>query len=88
MLVGQILELDSVQKSHERLIKIVKLIEEHYRHDKITLNLYLSLHLQECLYDFSLLYTFWYFLFERMNGILGNCNFCFLPIFIMKYTNK
>ncbi|CAG8656112.1 1024_t:CDS:1, partial [Rhizophagus irregularis] len=28
--ISQILELDAVRKSHERLIKIVKLIEKHY----------------------------------------------------------
>ena len=86
ILVGRILELDLVQEAHERLIKIVKLIEKHYEHDKIISNL--SLHLRECSYDFSLLYTFWCFSFERMNGILGNCSFCFLPIFIMKCANK
>ena len=82
ILVGRILELDLVQEAHERLIKIVKLIEKHYGHDKITLNLHLSLHLWECSYDFSPLYTFWCFSFERMNGILGNCSFFFLPIYI------
>src|SRR5438874_219093 len=65
----------------ERLIKIIKLIEEHYGRDKITPNLHLSLHLQECSHDFGPLYTFWCFSFERMNGILGNCNFFSLPIY-------
>ena len=89
ILVGRILELDSVQESHERLIKIVKLIEEHYGRDKITPNLHLSLHLRECSYDFDPLYTFWCFSFERMNGILGNYSFFFfLPIYIMKCASK
>ena len=81
VLVGRILTFDLIEKAAERLIKIIKLIEEHYGRDKITPNLHLSLHLQECSHDFGPLYTFWYFSFERMNGILGNCNFFSLPIY-------
>jgi hypothetical protein len=77
ILVSRILELDSVQEANERLIKIVELIEEKYGRDKITPNLHLSLHLKECSSDFGPLYTFWCFSFERMNGVLGNCNFIF-----------
>lgn len=73
ILVGRIIESDSIREANERLIKIVNLIEEHYGRDKITPNLHLSLHLRECSYDFGPLYTFWCFSFERMNGILGNC---------------
>ncbi|GBC50638.2 hypothetical protein GLOIN_2v1786477 [Rhizophagus irregularis DAOM 181602=DAOM 197198] len=68
--ISQILEFDAVRESYERLIKIVKLIEEHYGRDKITPNLHLSLYLSECMYDFRPLYTFWYFSFKRMNSIL------------------
>ena len=71
ILVNRILELDSVREAHRRLIEIIKLIEETYGREKITPNLHLSLHLQECSYDFGPLYTFWCFSFERMNGILG-----------------
>jgi hypothetical protein len=73
VLVNRIIELDSLQEAHKRLIKIVKLIEETYGRDKITPNLHLSLHLRKCSYDFGPLYSFWCFSFERMNGILGNC---------------
>src|SRR5947208_16089085 len=71
VLVGRILTFDMIEEADERLIKIIKLIEEHYGRDKITPNLHLSLHL----------HTFWCFSFERMNGILGNCNFFSLPIY-------
>ena len=90
-IVGRILTFDLIEEAVERLIKIIKLIEEHYGRDKITPNLHLSLHLQECSYDFGPLYTFWCFSFERMNGILGNCNFfhCrFMIIMIMKCAKK
>src|SRR5436190_10567802 len=70
VLVGRILTFDLIEEAAERLIKIIKLIAEH-----------LSLHLQECSHDFGPLYTFWCFSFERMNGILGNCNFFSLLIY-------
>ena len=91
VLVGRILTFDLMAEATERLIKIIKLIEEHYGRDKVTPNLHLSLHLQECSYDFGPLYTFWCFSFERMNGILGNCNFFFcrfMIIMIMKCAKK
>jgi len=59
-------------EAHEGLIKIIKLIEEHYGEGKITPNLHLSLYLCECSYDYGPLYSFWCFSFERMNGVLGN----------------
>ena len=58
ILVSQIIETDLMEEAYRRLIKIVKLIEEHYGRNKITSNLYLSLHLCECARDFSLLYAF------------------------------
>src|SRR6266480_1893267 len=72
ILVSQIIEFDLMEEAHKRLIKIVKLIEEHYGRNKITPNLYLLLHLCECARDFGPLYAFWCFSFERMNRILGN----------------
>ncbi|GBC19845.2 hypothetical protein GLOIN_2v1775288 [Rhizophagus irregularis DAOM 181602=DAOM 197198] len=61
-----------MEEAHERLIKIINFIEVHYGRVKITPNLYLSLHLYDCLNDFGPLYAFWCFSFERMNGILGS----------------
>ena len=75
--VNCILENNAVRESHQRLIEIIKLIEEHYGRNKITPNLHLSLHLSDCTYDFGPLYAFWYFSFERMNGVLGKL----FPIF-------
>src|SRR3989440_8065577 len=61
-----------MQEANRRLIEIVKLIETNYEKDKITLNLHLSLHLYDCSFAYGPLYVFWYFSFERMNGILGS----------------
>ncbi|GET62089.1 hypothetical protein RIR_jg12383.t2 [Rhizophagus irregularis DAOM 181602=DAOM 197198] len=72
ILVSQIIESDMLQEAHRRLVKIIKLIEVQYSKNKIMPNLHLSLHLSECCHDFSPLYAFWCFSFERMNGILGS----------------
>jgi hypothetical protein len=74
ILVRRIVEVSDMEEAHEGLIRIIKLIEEHYGEGKITPNLHLSLHLCECSYDYGPLYSFWYFSFERMNGILGKEN--------------
>ena len=77
ILVSRITEIDLMREAHQRLIEIVKLIEEHYGRDKVTPNLHLSLHLCECSYDYGPLYAFWCFSFERMNGTLGKSKFAF-----------
>ena len=78
ILVSRILEIELIEEAHERLIKIIKLIEVHYGRVKITPNLHLSLHLCDCSNDFGPLYAFWCFSFERMNGILGKIFFFLL----------
>src|SRR2546428_2741144 len=72
ILVCRIVRQDSLKEAHERLIMIIKLIEQKYGAEKISPNLHLSLHLHECAYDYGPLYVFWCFSFERMNGILGS----------------
>ena len=63
-----------LNKIHNKLIKVVTLIENKYGREMITPNHYLSLHLAECSSDFGPLYAFWCFSFERMNGMLGKRN--------------
>src|SRR5256884_2965516 len=60
-----------MREAHQKLIEIVKLIENNHGRDKITSNLHLSLHLSKCSFDYGPLYTFWYFSFERINSVLG-----------------
>ena len=81
ILVRRIVQVDEMDEAHKGLIKIIKLIEEHYGEEKITLNLHLSLDLCECSYDYGPLYSFWCFSFERMNGILGKPNLFLILIF-------
>src|SRR5215216_8106541 len=72
ILVSRIIESDLVLEAHRRLIEIAKLIEVNHGRNKITPNIHLSLHLYDCSFDYGPLYAFWYFSFERINGILGN----------------
>ncbi|GBB89974.1 hypothetical protein RclHR1_16820006 [Rhizophagus clarus] len=58
ILVRRIVEINDMKEAHELLVKIIKLIEEHYGEGKITPNLHLSLHLCECSYDYGPLYSF------------------------------
>ena len=64
ILVKRIVEVDEMVEAHNGLMKIIKLIEEHYGEGKITPNLHLSLYLCECSYNYDPLYSFWYFSFE------------------------
>ncbi|PKB95862.1 hypothetical protein RhiirA5_238640, partial [Rhizophagus irregularis] len=74
ILIRRIVEINNMKEAHELLVKIIKLIKECYGEEKITPNLHLLLHLYECSYDYRSLYSFQYFSFKRMNGLLGNSN--------------
>ncbi|PKC07317.1 hypothetical protein RhiirA5_389857 [Rhizophagus irregularis] len=50
---------------------VAQLIENIYGPEMITPNIHLSLHISECCRDYGPLYSFWYYSFERMNGLLG-----------------
>jgi hypothetical protein len=71
ILVRRIVTLENLNVTHEHLIELLRLIELNYGKDLITPNLHLLLHLNESCKDYGLLYSFWCFSFERMNGILG-----------------
>src|SRR6266540_1420240 len=71
ILVNRIVKFTLVQEAHQRLIGLIELIEEKYGRNKITLNLHLSFHLSNCLYDYGSQYAFWCFSFKHMNSILG-----------------
>ena len=71
ILVSRIVSKGNLEEAHRCLLKMVKLIEEIYGSEKITPNLYLCLHICECVMDYGPLYAFWCFSYERMNGLLG-----------------
>ncbi|RHZ82956.1 hypothetical protein Glove_102g68 [Diversispora epigaea] len=72
LFVNRILETKSLDEIHKKIVDVITLIEKKYGRNVITPNLHLSLHLSTCSHDFGLLYAFWYFSFERINGILGS----------------
>jgi hypothetical protein len=72
LLVCRIIDHNILNEAHERLLTVVKLIEENYGQERITPNLHLCLHIADCCRDYGPLYSFWCFSFERMNGILGD----------------
>ena len=71
ILVCRIISKDELNEVHSRLLKIGQLIEKYYGKELITPNIHLSLHIAECCCDYRLIYSFWCYSFERMNGILG-----------------
>ena len=64
ILVCRIVRRELLNKAHEKLITMIKLIEQKYGEEKIMPNLYLSLYLYKCACDYGLLYAFWCFSFE------------------------
>src|SRR3954465_15200595 len=85
ILVRRIVMIENLNVAYDHLIELLGLIEINYKKDLITPNLHLSLHLNECCKDYGLLYSFWYFSFERMNGILGIYNLIFNIQIISNY---
>ena len=72
LLVSRIIDENVLNEAHSRLLKVAQLIEDNYGPVMITPNIHLSLHISECCQDYGPLYSFWYYSFERMNGVLGN----------------
>ena len=72
LLTCRIIDNNMISEAHDRLLKVARLIEEHYGQELITPNIHLSLHLAECCRDYGPMYSFWCYLFERMNGLLGS----------------
>ncbi|EXX61664.1 hypothetical protein GLOIN_2v1775288 [Rhizophagus irregularis DAOM 181602=DAOM 197198] len=71
ILVCRIVSINGLKEAHTHLLALVKEIEREYGPKKIFPNLHLCLHLCECSLDYRLLYVFWCFSTERMNGLLG-----------------
>src|SRR5256885_11467528 len=71
ILTSQELQQRELNEAFTRLVNMNKLVEQKYGQVKISLNLHLCLHICECALNYGPLSSFWYFSFERMNGILG-----------------
>jgi hypothetical protein len=75
ILVCRIISESGLKEAHECLLSMVRLVEQHYRPEKISPNMHLCLHICECVFDYGPVYSFWCYSFERMNGLLGNNNY-------------
>ncbi|CAI2197953.1 3695_t:CDS:1, partial [Funneliformis geosporum] len=70
LLVCRIIDNNILTEAYARLLQVALLVEENYGPEFITPNIYLLLHITECCCDYVPLYSFWYYSFERMNGVL------------------
>ena len=64
--------LQELDQADEVLKDFCKMFVELYGKQHCTINMHLHGHLKECILDFGLVYSFWLFSFERLNGILGS----------------
>ena len=71
LLVCRIIDDNILREAQFRLLQVARLIETHYGPEMISPNIHLSLYITECYHDYGPLYSFWCYLFERMNGLLG-----------------
>jgi hypothetical protein len=86
LLVSRIINNNALEEAQTRLLRVAKLIEEHYGSEVITPNIHLSLHIVECCQDYGPLYSYWCYSFERMNGVLGKLHAdCYILNFISNY---
>ena len=54
------------------LMQFCKRVHRLFRYKFVTPNRHLHNHLASCIYDFGPLHTFWLYVFECYNGLLGN----------------
>ena len=71
LLVARIITEDDLKEAQERLKEMAYLIERVYGPEFITSNIHLALHIPDCCRDYGLIYSFWLFPFERLNGYIG-----------------
>src|SRR2546429_7575356 len=72
--ISQFRSFDTIQEVSPFNIRSNRLRQATLGPEKITSNMHLCLHICECALDYGLLYSFWCYSFERMNGLLGNIN--------------
>ena len=66
------ISVNNVKVADRLLIDFLKKFEQLYGSDFVTPNMHLHGHLQDCIFDYGPVYSFWLFSFERENGILGS----------------
>ena len=86
LLCTRTLTTDNVKVAHHLLISFCQMLQNALGPEVITPNMHMHAHLDECIYDFGPVYSFWLFSFERENGILGSVptNKRFIEIQLMR----
>ena len=68
----QTVTIAQCSEAESKIIEFCKHFEKLYGPELCTPNMHLSCHLVDCIRDYGPVYSFWCFLFERYNGILGS----------------
>src|SRR4051794_30597150 len=71
LLMLRIITEDDLNEAQERLKDMTYLIEYTYDPEFITSNIHLAFHIPNYCYDYSPIYSFRFFLFERLNRYIG-----------------
>ena len=71
LLVSRIITEDDLNEAQKRLKDMAYLIEHAYGPEFITSNIHLAFHIFNCCHNYSPIYSFWLFSFERLNGYIG-----------------
>ena len=70
-LCNRILTKDDVRLCGMLLHQFCIQFENLYGKQEVTPNMHLHCHLEECIFNYGPIYSFWLFSFERYNGMLG-----------------
>ncbi len=75
--VGQGMFIPLSQNNHNyaatrSLMNFCQSFADLYGREHCTISMHLHGHIVECIRDYVPVYSFWWFAFERMNGILGS----------------
>ena len=71
LLVVRFVIEDDLREAQDRLWDMTQTIEKTYRPEFITSNIHLSIYIPQCIQDYESVYSFWLFLYERLNGYIG-----------------
>ncbi|PKC12124.1 hypothetical protein RhiirA5_286860 [Rhizophagus irregularis] len=71
LLIARFITEDDLKEAQERLKDMAYLIENTYGPEFVTSNIHLALHIPNCCRDYSPIYSYWLFPFERLNGYIG-----------------
>ncbi|GBB97394.1 hypothetical protein RclHR1_29870002 [Rhizophagus clarus] len=70
LLVARFITENDLKEAQERLKDMTCVIENTYGLEFITSNIHLALHISDCCRDYSPIYSYWLFPFERLNGYI------------------